>query len=120
LYIKVFIFLFLIKLSILFLLLLFSLHLFKFLFCPYQTVQVQIFFCPNPNQRTQAVTCLQPSQPHPQHESRNKLSHLNPKCRFSATNPWPKSLPINTCKHSQKKDRKKLHKPKARIHHKLA
>jgi len=22
------------------------------------------------------------------------------------TNPWPKSLPINTCKHSQKRDRK--------------
>jgi len=49
---------------------------------------------------------IQPSQPHPQHEFRNKLSHLNLKCRFSATNPWPKSLPINTCKHKQKKGRK--------------
>jgi len=42
-------------------------------------------------------------QPHLQHKSRNKLSHLNPQCRFSATNPWPKSLPINTCKHRQKR-----------------
>ena len=70
-----------------------------------------VYFCPKVVQVqgetvvTRSSHPIQPSQPHPQHEFRNKLSHLNPKCRFSATNTWPKSqsFPINTCKTDRKR-----------------